>query len=126
MKDLKSARCKKEELTTDVLTGTYEEIHSDWKNKMHYASEENNNYLSFMTLASCQNFYNEMSSLYDIPRINVIEKYDPDDLNKTADEFDKAMEEWRELYKKFDKPIKKYNHIEEFLSDYLGTDVGGV
>lgn len=46
---------KKEILEADI-TGTYEEIYSNWRNKMYHAADRENTYLSLMTAASCQRF----------------------------------------------------------------------
>jgi hypothetical protein len=37
----------------------------------------------------------------------------------SENEFDKAMEKWKELYINFSKPIKQYNNIDEFVKEYL-------
>jgi hypothetical protein len=111
---------EKQELTSDSLTGTYEEIYSNWKTKMHLASKIDNEYLAFMTMASCQKFYNEMANKHNIPKINLIQKYNPNDLDETARVFDDAMEEWKKLYDKLGKPIRKYEDLDEFKKDYLG------
>lgn len=61
---------KKEIMDADI-NGTYEEIYSNWKNKMYHAVDINDVYLSLMTAASCQNFYNEMYSEYNIEKIDL-------------------------------------------------------
>lgn len=111
----------KKEITPDDLTGTYEEIFSNWRSKMHHAVRIDNKYLSFIAIASCQKFYNEMASEYRIPRINVLRKYNPRDLKETAKGFDDAMEEWRALYDKLGILIRKYSSLDEFVKDYLKT-----
>jgi hypothetical protein len=73
-----------------------------------------------VTMASCQWFYNDMAKKYNIPKINMIDKYNPNNLDKTAKAFDDAMEEWKKLYDKLGKPVKKYKNLNEFKKDYLG------
>ena len=90
--------CTKLELTADNIRGTYEEEYSNWKNKMHHAVDINSNYLSFRTMASCQEFYDDMSVLFDIPRIELLIKYSPTDLVGNEVAFNEAVEEWRKLY----------------------------
>lgn len=101
------------------LTGTYEEIYSNWNNKVLYAAGHNDPYLAFMTIASCQKFYTDMANEYDIPHISIIDKFDAHDLVKTAKEFNKGMTEWKKLYHQFSVPMKKYTDIDEFNKDYL-------
>ena len=43
----------KQVISADNIRGTYEEIYSNWKNKMYHAIEINSKYLSFRTMASC-------------------------------------------------------------------------
>lgn len=105
----------KKKITVDDLTGTYEEIYSNWRNKIHYAAKIKNVYLSFMVMAYCQKFYDKMFDRYDIPKIDLIGKYNPNDLQTNAYQFDKALNEWGNLYNKFNKKIEKLSSIEELI-----------
>jgi hypothetical protein len=102
---------KNEEITTDILTGTYEEIYSNWYNKMKYAVSNNHKYLSFVTMVSCQEFYDEMASTYNIPEINLIGYYDNDNLQNNVIAFEEAMGEWKKLYDMFNKNVVSYEDI---------------
>jgi hypothetical protein len=101
------------ELTSDNIKGTYEEIYSNWKNKMHHAVDINSNYLSFRTMASCQEFYDEMSSLFDIPKIELLSRYSPTDLVGNEVAFNEAMEEWKKLYTHVGLEVEYYDSLEE-------------
>ena len=101
------------ELTADNLKGTYEEIYSNWKNKMHHAVDINSNYLSFRTMAACQEFYDEMAELFDIPRIELLIKYSPTDLVGNEVAFNEAMEEWKKLYTHDGLEVEYYDNLEE-------------
>lgn len=105
-------------INADVLTGTYEEIYSNYKNKMYHAYNTGNKYLSFVTMASCQQFYDDMIFQYDIPAINLIGNYTPNDLAKNADSFEKAMIEWKKLYDLFNKRVVTFNSLEELETLY--------
>lgn len=111
-------KSEKMSITPDALTGTYEEIYSNYKNKMYHAVNTNNRYLSFITMASCQEFYDAISEAYDIPEIHLIEKYNPDNLEENAINFDKALEEWKGLYDAFHKEIVYFESLEELSSLY--------
>lgn len=106
---------EKLEITVDDLTGTYEEIYSNWRNKIHHAVQINSRYLSFMVMAACQKFYDEMVERYDIPEIDLIGKYNPDDLAGNAYQFDYALNEWGKLYDRFNKKIEKVDSVEELM-----------
>ena len=106
-------------LTPDALRGSYEEIFSNWRNKMRHAAQITSPYLSLMTAASCQNFYDEMSQEYDMPRIGLMSHIHPGDLSGSAEAFDEAMGEYLEAYHRLGLPVKRYETIEEFEADYL-------
>ena len=109
---------ERKKLSSDDLTGTYEEMYSNYKNKMYHAIDINNRYLSFMTMAGCQEFYDGITSVFDTDEINLLEKYDPNNLEKNAVNFDKAMLEWKKLYDQFDKKIVSIKNIDEIKNIY--------
>ena len=109
---------EKIELTVDSIRGTYEEVYSNWKNKMYHAIDINSNYLSFRTMASCQEFYDEMAELFDIPRIELLVKYNSNDLKANAMAFDFAMAEWKKLYDEVGLEVQYYQNLEDLESLY--------
>ena len=110
---------EKSELSANGLRGTYEEIYSNWRNKMFYSATIDNAYLSYQTVASCQNFYDEMANDFAIKSINVIKDFSPSDLAKTAACFDIALAEYLKLYEQMNVDIISYKTIEEFEKGYL-------
>ena len=108
------------ELTADNIRGTYEEIYSNWKNKMHHAIDINSNYLSFRTMASCQEFYDEMTKLFDIPRIELLSKYSSTDLVGNDIVFNEAMEQWKKIYTLVGLDIAYYDSLDELDNLYNG------
>lgn len=107
------------------LPGTYEEIYSNWKNKMYHAIDINSTYLSFVTMSSCQELYDEMADEFDIPRIELLANYSPDDLKGNATLFDNALSEWKKLYDMFGLEIQYYSNLEEFENLSKGNDRDG-
>lgn len=118
----KEETIEKKELKPENLIGTYEEIYSNWKNKMYHAITIKSGYLSFVTMNSCQNFYDEMASIFDIPSIGLIEKYNPDDLEANAKYFEECMEKWLELYKKNGIDINYYENLTELENLYQNNN----
>ena len=106
------------ELSADNIRGTYEEVYSNWKNKMHHSVDINSNYLSFRTMAACQEFYDEMAALFDIPRIELLVRYSPTDLVGNEMAFIEAMEEWKRYYELVGLEIEQYNSLEELDNLY--------
>jgi len=109
----------KKEITPESLEGTYEEIVSNWRNKMYLAAHTNDAYLALMTMASCQEFYDEFATEYNIDRVRLCEGFRIDDLSRSAERFETAMEYYRHLYTQVGKPVRFYPNIEAFEKAYL-------
>jgi len=109
---------EKKELMPNNLFGTYEEIYSNWKNKMIHAVSINSRYLSFVTMSSCQKFYDEMYNMFNIPKIELIANYNSEDLNSNVNSFNKCMEEWLKLYKKHEIEVNYYANLNELENLY--------
>ncbi|MDK0748933.1 hypothetical protein P7A58_15565, partial [Clostridium perfringens] len=63
----------KKEITPESIAGTYEEIVSNWRNKMYLAAQTDDAYLALMTMASCQQFYDEFATEYNVDRVRLFE-----------------------------------------------------
>lgn len=113
-----SIAIQKKAVTGDVLTGTWEEMYSNWRNKMYLAAETGNKHLAFMSLISSNEMFSEISNEVDINSYDVLEAYDSQDLYKTAKAYDNILSEYQKEYQKADIPVKHYSDIEAFLLDY--------
>lgn len=104
-----------------VLSGTYEEMYSNWRNKMHAAAKSGNRHLAFMSLISTNAMFSEIGSEADIDRYDTLGGYYPQDLHKTAEAYDDILEEYLKEYRKAGIPVRHYSDIDAFVLDYLGT-----
>lgn len=111
----------KKEITANDLKGTYEEIYSNWKNKMTHACDRDDAYLSLMTASSCQSFYNDMAGEYQIEKINLMAHIRSDNLALSAKAFDEAMEAYKKNYDKLNATIVYYKDLDEFEEGYYET-----
>jgi len=109
----------KKEITPESIEGTYEEIVSNWRNKMYLAAHMDDAYLALMTMASCQEFYDEFATEYNIDRVPLFEGFQIDDLSRSAERFDAAMEYYRCLYTQVGEPVRSYPSIEACEKAYL-------
>lgn len=109
----------RKEVTPESIEGTYEEIVSNWRNKMHLAAHTDDGYLALMTVTSCQGFYDEFATEYNIDRVRLFEGFQIDDLSRSAEGFDTAMEYYRCLYTQVGEPVRSYPSIEAFEEAYL-------
>lgn len=119
-RQMKDRVISKTEITEADITGSYEEIYSNWKNKMRDAIDRDDAYLSLMTAASCQQFYDEMYNRYNIDRIDIMQSIIPGDLSGSAEAFENAMEEYRKNYYRIGLKVKCYKNLADFEIDYLG------
>ncbi len=109
----------KKEITAQSLRGTYEEIVSNWKNKMHFAACTNDTYLACMTLASCQEFYDDLATDYPIERVELFEAFHTDHLFQSVEHFNAAMAQYERLYTEVGEPIRDYTSLAAFEQAYL-------
>jgi len=109
----------KKDITPESIEGTYEEIVSNWRNKMYLAAHTDDAYLALMTLAGCQEFYDELATEYNIDRVRLFEGFQIDDLSRSAELFDAAMEHYRCLYTQVGETVRSYPSIEAFEKAYL-------
>jgi hypothetical protein len=119
IKQMKDKVTMKKEISEADIKGTYEEIYSNWKNKMSHAANRDDAYLSLMTASSCQQFYDYMYSKYNIERIDLMKNITPCNLTLSAEAFDNAMEEYKKNYERLSLDIKYYEDLDEFERKYL-------
>lgn len=111
----------KPDITAKELEGTYEEAFSNWRWKMHRAAQVDSPYLSLMTAASCQNYYDEFFASYDIPHFDLFSTFSTQNLSASAAEFDHVLEKFSSLYDDHGMKICRYPGVDEFEKDYLRT-----
>ena len=109
---------QKEPASPAALSGTYEEMYSNWRNKIHLAGETGNKHLSFMSLVSANAMLEELFNAVDIDRHNAVSCYDPEDLKKTAAAYDDVLAAYLKEYRKAGIPERRYPDIDAFVEDY--------
>lgn len=105
--------------TVDALRFSYEEIFSNWRHKMTLAMKTNNIHLALMTLNSCQSFYDDMYSQFDMPHFDVISHFDADDLTKSEKHFMKVLADYLKEYEKVGLSPVSFTTLEAFENEYL-------
>ncbi len=109
----------------DTLAGTYEEMFSNWHGKMAQASERGDRHLAFMSLESLNEMLNDIGSAVDIGTYDVLDVYDPGDLRKTAEGFDRILRQYLREYEKAGLQPALYADADAFVSAYLQSDRHG-
>ena len=115
----KSVQPKKKPVSMEALRGSYEEMFSNWRGKMTLAAETGDRHLAFMSLVSLQMMLDGIRSELDIDFYDAVSAYDPDDLGKTAEEFDKVLQEYLREYQKVGLNMNRFMNIEKLVSFYL-------
>ena len=103
----------------DTLAGTYEEMFSNWHGKMVQAAEKGDRHLAFMSLESLNEMLNDISIEADVGTYDVLSIYDPGDLRKTAEGFDRILGQYLGEYEKAGLRPARYADVDSFVSSYL-------
>lgn len=109
---------KKQLPTAENLCGTYEEMYSNWKNKMSEAADRNDAYSSFMNLLSLQCMLHEIAKDIAVEDAEIMDQFDPNRLENNAGVFDRALRSYLAAYEKAGICSKRYGNAEEFAEDY--------
>ena len=110
---------EKKPIAADTIGGTYEEMYSNWRNKMYLAASTGNKHLAFMSLISANVMFAEISSQVDIGEYDVLGCYDPEDLQQTAHAYDHILNAYLGEYRKGGVLERRYSDIDAFVTDYL-------
>lgn len=100
------------------ITGTYEEMFSNWRNKMYHAIDLENSHLAFMSLSSLESMLKDINDEVTIGEYEVYSAYDPNDLLKTAKAFDDILNQYLENYKAANMEVNEYPDIDAFIKNY--------
>ena len=109
---------EKKQADAESLAGTYEEMFSNWHGKMQVAAETGDRHLAFMSLSSLNEMMADIGSKAEIGSYDVLAAYDPADLKKTAEGFDRILEIYRREYETVGLKPEIYPDIDAFLSAY--------
>lgn len=109
----------KKPAAAENLRGTYEEMYSNWRNKMYLAAETGDRRLSLLTLASLDAMLQEIGEEIDIPDYPVMEIYDPDNLGQNAEGFDRILEEYQKVYEKAGMAVNHFPDVDAWAEAYL-------
>lgn len=103
----------------EKLSGTYEEMFSNWKNKMSEAMQRGDKFSSFMNMASFHFMLMEIANEVEISEINIMNDFKADELEHNARIFEGALEKYRNEYKRIGLETRHFSNIDSFIIDYL-------
>lgn len=105
--------------SADNISGTYEEMFSNWRNKMSEAAERNDVFSSFMNLASLQLMADEIADNVSIAPLSVMDKYNPADLKQNVEAFNEALRTYLHEYQRAGIQPRHFANAEAFSASYL-------
>ena len=109
---------KKELPSAQNLRGTYEEMYSNWKNKMIEAAGRSDVYSSFMNLLSLQYMFYEIAECIAVDDFEIMDKFNPQKLEKNVAVFDQALNKYLAEYEKVGICPKHFENVTEFVEVY--------
>lgn len=112
-------QAKKEAPCKANVCGTYEEMFSNWRNKMIEAVENDDLFSSYMNMASCQFMVQDIMEHVQMDNLNFMNGFDPHDTEKNRRVFDEALNKYLEVYKKAGIHPRRFADVDEFIADYL-------
>lgn len=113
---------KQEEVIADKIRGSYEEMYSNWKNKMHVATQLQMPYLAFMSMVSLNEMILDIASDCAISKLDVMKYYHPNNLLECELGYDSVLEEYLKEYQKVGLQVSTYQNMELFLQAYVGEE----
>ena len=104
---------------SETLSGTYEEMFSNWRNKVEEAAHNADAFASFMNMCSLQFMLSEIAESVAIGPFPVMEEYDPDVLEDNTKTFDQYLQKYEQAYTCAGIRVKRFADVDEFVADYL-------
>ena len=109
---------KKKLPSAENLRGTYEEMYSNWKNKMTEAAGRDDVYSSFMNLLSLQWMFYEIAECIAVDDFEIMDKFSPKNLEENVDVFNQALNKYLAEYGKVGICPRHFESMTEFVEDY--------
>lgn len=109
----------KKPASAEALSGTWEEMFSNWHGKMLLAAECGDRHLAFMSLSALNEMLSDLSDELDLPAYHALQAYEPGDLRRTAEGFDAVLRDYGREYEKAGLQPERYVDIDSFVTAYL-------
>ena len=104
--------------SAENLRGTYEEMYSNWKNKMTEAAGGDDVYSSFMNLLSLQWMFYEIAECIAVDGFEIMDKFNAKNLEENVDVFNQALNKYLAEYEKAGIRPRHFESMTDFAGDY--------
>ena len=105
---------------SEALSGTYEEMYSNWRNKVEEAAKNADAFASFMNMCSLQFMLSEISETVAIGPFSVMDEYTPELLEANTEIVDKYLRQYEQSYLQAGIRVRRFANVDEFVASYLG------
>ena len=112
-------REKRKKALSEDLRGTYEEMYSNWRNKIFEAAERASTVDSFFNTCCMQNMLDELAAEYEIGTYRLTEEYDPECLEENVKTADACLDSYKKACIRAGVEIRSFSDVDAFVSDYL-------
>lgn len=114
-----TCRAQKKEAPSAGLNGTYEELYSNWRNKVEEAASRVDVFSSYMNLCSMYCMLKEIGEGVEIGNFGGMEAYRSDALQENVKLFDACLEKYEGIYGQAGIKVKRFADVDAFVEDYL-------
>ena len=112
-------REKQKEEPSDGIAGTYEEMYSNWRNKVEEAAVNGDVFSAFANMCSFNYMCQDISNDVNIGKYSIMEEYNPDNLVDNVRNYDECLARYEEVYKAAGIAVKRFADVDAFVADYL-------
>lgn len=106
--------------TKESLSGTYEEMYSNWRNKVEEAAVNNDTYSSFINMCCLQYMISDISSEVNIGAYDIMEAYNPNCLKDNVRIYDEFLADYEKIYKEAGIAVNRFSDVDTFYESYVG------
>ena len=98
---------------------TYEELYSNWRNKVEQAANNSDVFSSFVNMCCFNYMLSDISSEFDIGDYNIMDEYNPENLADNVPLYDKYLKEYEKVCSDAGIKINRFSDVDAFVADYL-------
>lgn len=105
----------------DNLWGIYEEFWCNYRNKLLASVRAGDKSYAFLAALGAQGYLEEMTAERGIPPFDMMEHFDPGDLEKLGPAYLRALEIYAGEYEKAGRDIQRFDTFEQLYRHYMAT-----
>lgn len=109
-----------QEPSADSISGSYEEMYSNWRNKVEEAVVAGDVFSTFMNMCSLQCMVSEIATDVAIGTYDIMKDYDADCLENNIKIYDGFLAEYEKVYEKAGLKVNRFSNVDDFVASYVG------